>query len=129
MSKRLAAMTTYKPYHSGALLPPPPAASQMEPRSLSGPLHEGESSSPEVTASHQKPTSETAQQRGLLGRCQQDSLACVDTIVPSNVQQQQPPLQQASSPSDQHSARKQAPADQSEEEDDDQFGTFVIAQS
>jgi len=123
MSKRLAAMTIFESGRSGALLPPPPATSQLEPRSLSGPLQEGGSLSPEVPASHGKPTSETAHQQG---RCQQESLACVDTNVPSNAQQQ--PVQQASSTSGQHAARKQAPADQSEEEDDDQFGTFVIAQ-
>ena len=41
MSKRLAAMTISEAGQSGALLPPPPTAAKLEPRSLSGPLHEG----------------------------------------------------------------------------------------
>ncbi len=117
MSKRLAAMSIPEASQSGALLPPPPTSAKLEPRSLSGPLHEG-SFSAEAPAEHsdKQHPDEAAEQQG---RSQEkadkgsDAARCKEGQQPEHAEFS--------------SLAQEEQLDEKGEEEDDQFGNFVVA--
>ena len=119
MNKRLAAMSILETSQSGALLPPPSTAAKLEPRSLSGPLHEG-SSSAEGAALHsdKQHADHAAEHQGGY----QKSAAAKGSYAARNVQEEQE--QQHALPS---SVTREGLLDEKDDEEDEQFGSFVVA--
>lgn len=114
MSKRLAAMATPGTGQSGALLPPPPTAAGLEPRPLSGPLHEGSSPA-------EAPSPEGSEKCADEGAEQQESS---HNSAAARSAQQHEQQQQQVLPS---SVRREGTPDDRGEEEDDQFGSFIVA--
>ena len=117
MSKRLAAITISETSQCGALLPPPPTAAKLEPRSLSGPLHEGSCSAEAAAQTNDMQHADEAaeQQESSQKRAAKGGDAAGST------KEQQPEHAELSSVPDEEQL------DEKGEEGDDQFGSFVVA--
>ena len=118
MSKRLAAMTISDTGQSGALLPPPPTAAKLEPRSLSGPLDAGSSSAGEAAPDEEKPTNESAEEQQ--GSNANDAAAESSDAASIPREQQPQHAVPASEPPEGKPIEKCV-------EEDEQFGSFVVA--
>ena len=121
MSKRLAAMSIPEASQSGALLPPPPTTAELEPRSSSGQLHEGRSSTEGAAARSNKQHADHAPEQQ---RSTQKSTAAKGSDAVRDVQEQR---QQHVLPSSVDPVEQEGMLDEKGDEEDEQFGSFVVA--